>query len=192
VRGLLGLICAAALWQIAYAPYVSDYSRYTPHDTGARPAFWASYWGCTLGSFLPMVLGAAVGLAAPRGNLIGPRPVDGRHRTLIALALFTLSLIGALLSKESFLVNYEQIILLLLDVLVPWTAINLVDYYALGILVQLPFIASPLYTGPVARAMGGIALSWIIGLAVTSPAYYWLAKRSEARARMPAASNAPG
>ena len=250
LRGLLGIISAAALWQIAYAPYVSDYSRYMPHDTGARPAFWASYWGCTLGSFLPMVLGAAVGLAAPRCNLMAglalmthgiaplvlivfsvgvaaanamnlycgalstltfgqtifPRWSPGpRARTLIALALFTLSLAGALASKESFLVNYEEFILLLLYVLVPWTAINLVDYYllrhgqydvasffrrdggvygrvnglavgcyALGILVQLPFIASPLYTGPVARAMGGIDLSWIIGLAVTSPAYYWL------------------
>ncbi len=81
--------------------------------------------------------------------------------------------------------NYEDFILLLLYVLVPWTAINLVDYYllrhgeydvasffrqdggiygrvnaaavtcyAVGILVQLPFIASPLYVGPVARAIG--------------------------------------
>ncbi len=56
-----------------------------------------------------------------------------------------------------------------------------------GILVQLPFIASPLYTGPVARAMGGVDLSWIVGLAVTSPAYYWLAKRSQTRAAGPRA-----
>ena len=41
-----------------------------PRDTGARPAFWASYWGCTLGSLLPMMLGAMVGLAAPKGSLI--------------------------------------------------------------------------------------------------------------------------
>ena len=34
--GLLGTISTAALWQIAYAPYVSDYSRYMPHDTGSR------------------------------------------------------------------------------------------------------------------------------------------------------------
>jgi len=33
-----------------------------------------------------------------------------------------------------------------------------------GILVQIPFIASALYTGPIARAMGGIDLSWIVGL----------------------------
>src|SRR5882762_6381880 len=66
--GFLGTVSAAALWQIAYAPYVSDYSRYMPESTGARPAFWASYWGCTLGSFLPMALGAMIGLATPRGN----------------------------------------------------------------------------------------------------------------------------
>ncbi|HLW25780.1 MAG TPA: cytosine permease [Steroidobacteraceae bacterium] len=254
LSGLLGVISAAALWQIAYAPYVSDYSRYMPRDTGARPAFWASYWGCTLGSFLPMVLGAVVGLAEPHGNYMAglaaltrgiaplvlivftvgvaaanamnlycgalstltfgqtlwPRWSPGpRARTVIALSLFGLSLIAALASKDRFLVNYEHFILLLLYVLVPWTAINLVDYYLLkqgeydvasffrrdgglygwvnpaavscyivGILVQLPFIDSPLYRGPVARALGGVDLSWIVGLAVTSPAYYWLAKRS--------------
>jgi NCS1 family nucleobase:cation symporter-1 len=264
VQGILGTVSTAALWQIAYAPYVSDYSRYMPRDTGVRPAFWASYWGCTLGSFLPMVLGAAVGLAAPKPNLIVglavmthgiaplvlvvfsvgvaaanamnlycgalsaltfgqtlfPRWLPGaRARTIIALILFVFSLIGALLSKESFLANYEAFILLLLYVLVPWTAINLVDYYLLrrgrydvasffrrdggiygringaavtcyvvGILVQLPFIASPLFTGPVARAMGGIDLSWIVGLAVTSPAYYWLARRSQGRQELKAQS----
>jgi nucleobase:cation symporter-1, NCS1 family len=49
MSGFMGTVSAAALWQIAYAPYVSDYSRYMPHDTGARSAFWATYWGCTLG-----------------------------------------------------------------------------------------------------------------------------------------------
>jgi NCS1 family nucleobase:cation symporter-1 len=48
--------------------------------------------------------------------------------------------------------------------------------------VQLPFVASPLYTGRIARALGGIDLSWIIGLAVTGPVYYWLASRAQARA----------
>jgi NCS1 family nucleobase:cation symporter-1 len=264
LHGVLGTISTAALWQIAYAPYVSDYSRYMPLETGVRPAFWASYWGCTLGSFLPMVLGAAVGLSAPKPNLIAglaqmtqgiaplvlvvfsvgvaaanamnlycgalstltfgqtlfPRWSPGaRARTVIALILFLASLIGALASKEAFLVHYEAFILLLLYVLVPWTAINLVDYYllrrgqydvasffrqdggiygrvniaavtcyVLGIVVQLPFIASPLYTGPVARALGGVDLSWIVGLAVTSPAYYWLARRSQGREELRAQS----
>jgi NCS1 family nucleobase:cation symporter-1 len=150
------------------------------------------------------------------GQTLVPRWSPGpRARTCISLILFGLSLVGALLGKESFMVNYEDFILLLLYVLVPWTAINLVDYYLLrhgrydvdsffrqdggiygrvnaaaitcyaaGILVQIPFIASPLYKGPVARAIGDVDLSWIVGLVVTSPAYYWLAKRSQNRAAL--------
>jgi nucleobase:cation symporter-1, NCS1 family len=254
--GFMGTVSAAALWQIAYAPYVSDYTRYMPHDTGARSAFWATYWGCTLGSFLPMVLGAMIGLAAPKMSLIaglamltnGIAPLvlvvfsvgvatanamnlycgalaaltvgqtlvpawspGAWARSLTSLVLLALSLAGALLTKSTFLTDYTDFILLLLYVLVPWTAINLVDYYLLrhgrydvesffrrdggiygrvngvaiacyliGVVVQLPFIASPLYTGPVARSLGGVDLSWIVGLAITAPAYYWLARRSRA------------
>ena len=68
--GFIGTVTVAALWQIAYAPYVSDYSRYMPADTGARPAFWASYWGCSLGSILPMILGAMIGPAVIDGNVV--------------------------------------------------------------------------------------------------------------------------
>jgi len=268
--GFLGTVSVAALWQISYAPYVSDYSRYMPADTGASPAFWASYWGCTLGSLLPMILGAMVGLAAPEGGLVHglalltkgiaplvlivfsvgiassnamnlycgalstmtfgqtlfPRWSPGpQARIIVALILFAFALTGAVLSKDAFIANYEDFILLLLYVLVPWTAINLVDYYllrhgqydvesfflqdggiygrvngaavacyALGILVQLPFVACALYTGPIAKAMGGIDLSWIAGLAITSPVYYWLAKRAqrrEALTPMPAAVTPP-
>lgn len=104
----------------------------------------------------------------------------------------------------------------------PWTAINLVDYYlvrhgqydvdslfrqdggiygrvngvavwcyVIGILVQLPFVATPLYTGPIAAAMGGVDLSWIVGLLVTGPAYDWLAGRAQAAgdARLAAAKH---
>jgi NCS1 family nucleobase:cation symporter-1 len=264
--GLMGTISVAALWQISYAPYVSDYTRYMPADTGVVPAFWASYWGCTLGSLLPMILGAMVGIAAPKGSLVhglavlttGIAPLvlivfsigiassnalnlycgvlstltfgqtlfpawspGPRARTVTALVLFGFALAGAILSKDSFIANYEDFILLLLYVLVPWTAINLVDYYLLrhgqyhvesffrhdgglygrvngpavacyllGTLVQLPFVASALYTGPVARAMGGIDLSWIVGLALTAPVYYWMAKRARSRGIGAAAAQA--
>ncbi len=252
--GFLSTVSTAALWQIAYAPYVSDYSRYMPPDTGVRAAFWASFWGCSLGSILPMVLGVVVGLSVPKGVSVVSGLAEVTHgiaplilvvlsigvatanamnlycgalstmtlgqtlvpswapgavaRTVISLVIFALSLAGALLGKSSFLVNYENFILLLLYVLVPWTAINLVDYYllrhanydvdsffrhdggiygringvavgcyVLGILVQLPFINTSLFKGPVARAMGGVDLSWVAGLAITGPAYFWLSKR---------------
>jgi NCS1 family nucleobase:cation symporter-1 len=136
-------------------------------------------------------------------------------RTWACFVLTAIALAAALLSKDSFLANYEDFILLLLYVLVPWTAINLVDYYilrhgdydvaafmrrdggpygrfnvpaigcyAFGILVQLPFVASPLYTGPIARLFGGIDLSWIVGLVLISPLYYWLGKRSQSRSEV--------
>ncbi|HEY2684511.1 MAG TPA: cytosine permease [Steroidobacteraceae bacterium] len=268
LSGFLGTVSTGALWQIAYAPYVSDYSRYMPKDTGAKPAFWASYWGCTLGSLLPMILGTVIALAAPSSKmvaafalLLGPlaMPVllifsvgiaaasamniycgalstltfgqtlapnwSPRHRArvVISVVLAASSVAGAYLSKESFMVNYESFILILLYVLVPWTAINLVDYYLLrhgqydvqaffrqdggvygringaavgcyllGILVQIPFIASPLYTGPLARAAGNIDLSWIVGLLVTGPAYYGLARISRAQTPPAAVQYAPG
>jgi NCS1 family nucleobase:cation symporter-1 len=251
--GFLGTISVAALWQISYAPYVSDYSRYMPAETGSRPAFWASYWGCVLGSLLPMILGATVGLAIPSlgivrglaqltqgittlvlfvftvgiagnismnlycgalstltfGQTLVQRWAPGRGaRTVICVILGVLSMLAAMLGKGAFMANYEQFILFLLYVLVPWTAINLVDYYLLqhgvydvasffrrdggiygwvngpavfcyilGAAVQLPFAVTELYTGPVARAMGGIDLSWIVGLIVTAPAYYLIARR---------------
>ena len=93
--GFLGTISAAALWQIAYAPYVSDYSRYMPHETGARPAFWASYWGCTLGSFLPMVLGAMVGLAAAKGNLVAGLAALTQGIAPLVLIVFSVGIAAA-------------------------------------------------------------------------------------------------
>jgi len=249
--GVLGTLSVAALWQIAYAPYVSDYTRYMPADTGVRSAFWATYWGCTLGSTLPMVLGAAVGVCITGDDVVGGLgALTGRlapavfvvfsaamiatnamnlycgalsvmtfgqalvprwsprapARALVATVLLALSIALAVLGKDSFLVNYTNFILLLLYVLVPWTAINLVDYYlvqhgsydvesflradggiygrvnkvavacyALGIAVQVPFMSTTLYTGVVARWLHDADISWIVGLAVTGPLYYWLA-----------------
>ena len=40
-----------------------------------------------------------------------------------------LSLVVALLSSESFLTNFENFLLLILYLFIPWTAINLIDYY---------------------------------------------------------------
>jgi NCS1 family nucleobase:cation symporter-1 len=250
--GLLGAVSVAALWQIAYAPYVSDYSRYLPAATGARTAFWATFWGCTLGSAVPMVLGALIGVCivgddvvkglgqltgafAPValvaftiamlptnamnlycgalstltiGQTFAPRwSPRAAARTIVVIVLALAALLLSVLGKDSFLVNYTNFILLLLYVLVPWTAINLVDYYLVrhgeydvasfmrqdggvygrvnvaalvcyifGILIQIPFMSTPLYTGPVARALHGADLSWLIGLALTSPLYYLLAR----------------
>jgi NCS1 family nucleobase:cation symporter-1 len=114
----------------------------------------------------------------------------------------------ALAGKDSFLKSFEAFILLLLAVFTPWSAINLVDYYCftrsrydvpaltdpngrygrwnvrgivvylIGILVQIPFLATGLYTGPCVAALGGADISWILGLIVPSLIYYAVARRS--------------
>ncbi len=256
--GFCAMVSMAALWQLAYAPYVSDYSRYLPPDSGPRQAFWSCYWGTTLGAVLPMVLGAMIGPLVTGGDVInaivhltgqaslvivllfapgvavagaicmyggalavitlGHTMVPSWHATsrariLICSAIFCAAVLIGLLGESNFLPLYSRFNEVLLYLMVPWTAVNLVDYYlirfgnydvpsffaadggiygqynvaaivcyALGILVQVPFVASDVYTGPIARAIGGIDLSWIVGLAVVSPAYYFAARARPASA----------
>jgi NCS1 family nucleobase:cation symporter-1 len=257
IAALLGAISTSVLWQIAYAPYVSDYSRYLPADTGPRPAFWMSFWGCALGSIVPMALGALLGSLFPGQEIAqslaaGSGPFGAfavavltlsiaaasaislycavlaaiaiiqtfapawqaraRARTVISLVLALIAVAMALLAGPHFMETYTNFLLLLLYVMAPWTAINLVDYYlirhgsydvasflqadggiyglynvpalvsyAVGIVIQIPFVANGLYTGPIARRLDGADLSWIAGLLVTSLLYYAIERLGSAR-----------
>jgi NCS1 family nucleobase:cation symporter-1 len=135
-----------------------------------------------------------------------------RVRAILSVAIVAVSLVLAIGLQANFLANYTNFILLLLYVLIPWTAINLVDYYLIrhgnydvqaffdptggpygrvgwvgigtyiiGIGVEIPFMSTPLYTGPAASAMNGTDLSWLVGLIITVPLYYLLAVRFVAR-----------
>jgi nucleobase:cation symporter-1, NCS1 family len=251
VAGFLGTVTAAALWQIAYAPYVSDYSRYMPADTGARSAFWASYWGCSLGSILPMILGAMIGVNTADmvgglhtetgavaslvivvftvtiamtnsmniyggalsmiaiGQTFKPSWLPGAvARAVLTVVIYVAAVVPAIVSQSDFLVNYSNFILLLMYVLVPWTAINLVDFYLvrhgnydvaqffrgdggiygrfdwvsigcylIGIAIEVPFVNTTMFEGPIAKGLNGVDISWIVCLIVISPVYYLAAKR---------------
>ncbi|MEV7662503.1 cytosine permease [Paenarthrobacter sp. NPDC089316] len=255
--GFMGTISVSALWQLAYAPYVSDYSRYMPQGTGSAPAFWASYSGCVLGTLFPMILGALVGTLAMTmsadnveivgslGALLQPWTLiivgifclgvaasnamnlycgvlctltigqtfkpswlpRAKTRSIAAVILFVLAVSIALFARDNFILFYTNFLSFLMYVLVPWTAINLVDYYLLrhgdyrvedffkrdggvygrfnwvaigsyvaGALIQVPFSATAIYTGPMAAALGGVDISWIVGLVVVAPLYYVAAR----------------
>jgi nucleobase:cation symporter-1, NCS1 family len=256
--GFFSMVSMCALWQLAYAPYVSDYSRYLPPDSGPRQAFWSCYWGTTLGAVLPMIFGALIGPAVVNGDVVAAisqltgkasTPIvllfapgvavagaicfyggslaiitlaqtfaphwqaTARARTSITMCIFLAALLIGLEGASNFLTLYSQFNELLLYLLIPWTAVNLIDYYlirfghyhipsffagdggvygkynvaalvcyGIGIVVQIPFVASDLYTGPIARAIGGIDLSWIVGLLVVSPVYYFAARERAATA----------
>ncbi|MFD5390973.1 purine-cytosine permease family protein [Streptomyces sp. NPDC127074] len=251
--GFVSTVSAAAVWQIAYAPYVSDYSRYMPAKTGSKPAFWMSYWGSSIGSILPMFLGAGIGLLLPGTDTIAaltkatagislvvvavfsigvaatnamnlycgtlctitivqtfwPRfTARSRERAVVATGLCTLALAVALTAGSDFVATYNGFLTLLLGSLVPWTAVNLVDFYLVrhgdyvvedfykrdggsygrvnwpavlcylvGVAVQIPFmVIGDAYTGPIAKALGNTDVSFLAGLLVVSPLYYFTVK----------------
>lgn len=177
VAGFFGAFSVAALWQIAYAPYVSDSSRYLPPTQKAmRHVFGASYAGSVVGAVLPMVLGSLLALQWPGQSIAAALahvagPAGGVVLLVLALAiplanamsvycgtlcsltlvqtfrpswhfglasrlgttvaLLALALYMSLGMAGDFLRAYTAFLDILMAVLVPWTAINLTDYYLL-------------------------------------------------------------
>jgi nucleobase:cation symporter-1, NCS1 family len=132
--------------------------------------------------------------------------VSKATRIVFIVAVITVSVLIALFASKDFLNLFKNFVLMLLMVFTPWSVINLVDYYkvsrdrldipalynpdgrygrwnaaalvsyGIGVLVQIPFLAQALYTGPVTQWLGGADISWIVGIAVTAAVYYPWAK----------------
>ncbi|HEX8972529.1 purine-cytosine permease family protein [Oryzihumus sp.] len=239
-------------YQISWAIYVSDYSRYLPPDVTVSKTFWWTYGGSGLGAIWIMSLGAALAAwagkafdAIPSLESAGNQVFDGfgavilvfsalglisvtalnmyggsltlisasdsfkRIRPTLGARIVTISLtaaislVGALASTKSFQTNFENFLLLVLYLFIPWTAVNLVDYfivrhghyaieeifnptgmygrwgwrgiaaYLIGFAAMVPFFSTGLYTGPVAEAAKGADFSLFVGLPV-SAVLYWL------------------
>jgi nucleobase:cation symporter-1, NCS1 family len=131
-----------------------------------------------------------------------------QSRAVISIIVLAGCCFAAVGASADFIGHFVDMALVLLVVLVPWTAINLIDFYAIhqgkydinsifqvdggiygrynpqallayaiGIVVQIPFMNTPLYVGPISEHINGADLSWLVGLLITSPLYYWLANR---------------
>src|SRR3954464_2924027 len=59
-------------YQISWAIYVSDYSRYLPPDVTVRKTFYWTYWGSALGAIWLMCLGPVLAGAVSGGPEIAP------------------------------------------------------------------------------------------------------------------------
>ncbi len=167
-------------YQISWAIYVSDYSRYMRPDVPVRTTFYWTYLGSALGGAWMMIVGsvlaawagksfdftgigelfkvgdhlfggfgdivlilATLGLASVTalnmygGSLTLISAIDSFKKIrptlsvrLVTIGLTTvLSLVGALLATANFLGNFNNFLLLILYLFIPWTAVNLVDYY---------------------------------------------------------------
>jgi len=123
------------------------------------------------------------------------------------LIIFVIGTILACLSSNHFYSSFENFIGVLLFFFVPWSAINLVDYYlvkrgrydvasfftpdgvyggfqwwaclcyVITLAVQVPFLDQLFYVGPLVSKLGGADISWIVGFGVASLLYLAGAKR---------------
>lgn len=123
--------------------------------------------------------------------------MTARARVVFVILISLIAAVIAYLSTDNFIGNFTNFLLFLLYFITPWSAINLVDFYLVrlkeydikalfdpngrygkvnavafvayfaGILVQVPFINSSLYVGPIANLLGGAEVAWIIGLVVS-------------------------
>jgi hypothetical protein len=153
---------ACASYQIAYAPYVSDYSRYLPRETKASSiiravfigASAAAIWLIALGAWLATRLAASDPLVAinQSGNTLfhGFGTIDNYSGMLtlattldsikriqstkllgpvLVLAFTALWVAVTLVGGQNAINALTLALTIILYLLVPWTAVNLVDFW---------------------------------------------------------------
>lgn len=254
LTGFLIMFSVAAGYQISYAVYVSDYSRYLPENTPSPAVIAWTYVGAAASAIWLMCLGALLGthLAVPDaigslvevGNqlfsgfgtllvlvsvpallsicavnsygamLTSASAVDGfthinpglRTRVVGISVIAVVSVIIALALPANYLGSFNNFVLMMLYFLIPWTAVNLVDYYfvrrghyaiteifnpngmygrwarrgmtayIVGLLAMVPFMYLSFYVGPAANALGGVDISFLVGLVVAGGLYFILSR----------------
>ncbi|MEV3988465.1 cytosine permease [Streptomyces sp. NPDC049837] len=255
---------AAAGYNISYAPYVSDYSRYLPRSTPTSRivasvfggAAGSPMWLIPIGAWMATALGVNDPLAGTRAA--GDQVVDGLGAVLTLLSVLALvatmglnaysGMLTVLTGIDSvrpirpgrrarvltisglavvwcavglgvsadFSTALGNALLLMLYLLIPWTAVNLVDYffvrrghyaithlfrpdgiygawawrgllaYGVGLLLMVPFMVVGPFTGPVAEALGGVDVAFMVGLTVSGALYHALTRGMDLSAEEPA------
>ncbi len=185
------MLSIAASWQITFAPYVSDYSRYLPRAQGGAKTFWFTLIGSCTGAILFMALGAVVAVYALDDlnsdaivYLSGLSPIGA---PLIALVL-VLGMIGANCDNlyGPYLAGLSTVtqaggpphVSRLVRGLVN---IKAIVTYVVAVLVEIPFMSCALFVGPLATALGGVDIAWVVGLVVAGGLHYVLNRSAAAR-----------
>jgi len=136
---------------------------------------------------------------------------SARVRLVPFCAVMAAGVAVALLGYQSFVTNLSNFLDVLLVLFIPWSAVNLADYfvvrrarydvgafflpgatygnfawrgllaYAVGLAAEWPFVSQPDYTGPLVHALGGADISWLVGWFIAA-AVYLVAMRGAAAA----------
>ena len=245
---------ATTSYQLTWAPYVSEYSRYLPASTTTRSTFWWTYLGSGIGAIWAMVLGAYIlapnpglgeiaavhatadklfhgfgyiillcsipGLIAvtamnmysgalaflASADVIKPIKPTLNKRIVGIMVVTVVATVLAWVLPANFLPSFNNFLLLVLYFMIPWTAVNLIDFffvrkghyaileifkrdgiykrwgwrgitaYIVGFAAMIPFFSTTIYTGPVANALGGGDISPVIGFPVAAIVYFVLCR----------------
>ncbi|HIE1456305.1 cytosine permease [Serratia marcescens] len=127
---------------------------------------------------------------------------------VVALTVFAV----AMAIPASYLASFNTFVLLMLYFLVPWTAVNLMDFYvvrgghyaigeifnpsgiygrwggsgltayAVGLLAMVPFMTLGFYTGPFAVLLGGADIAFLVGLLVAGSVYIVMCRKLDLEA----------
>jgi NCS1 family nucleobase:cation symporter-1 len=144
-------------------------------------------------------------IISPSGKLASK--TTGRSARLIATTV--VAIIGTLIAikaSSNFITDLSNFLVFTLYLLIPWTAINLTDFYLIRhgkydipelfkpdgkygrfnwfalivyvvtVGVEFPFMNNAYYVGPVANSLGGADIAWIVGF-VFAAVVYWVGAR---------------
>jgi nucleobase:cation symporter-1, NCS1 family len=129
------------------------------------------------------------------------------------VCVMTAGVVTACLGYRSFVTNLTNFLDVLLVIFIPWSAVNLADYflvrrgrydiasfftadgaygrfawrgllaYTVGLAAEWPFVSQPDYTGPLVRNLGGADISWLVGWFAAAVAYLLLVALAPGRGR---------
>ncbi|PXA75641.1 cytosine permease [Auritidibacter sp. NML100628] len=166
-----------------------------------------------------LALISIMGVNAYGAMLTAASAIDGFKRVnpTVKLRVVSLIIVGlvtliiALAIPNNYIDSFNSFVALMLYFLIPWSAVNLVDFYlirrgeyvldeivkndgiygrwnwrglaayAAGFVAMIPFYSLSFYTGPVAERLSGADLAFAIGLPVSGFVYYFLARGRRTR-----------
>ena len=126
-------------------------------------------------------------------------------RVIPFLAVLAAGTVIACYGYQQFVSNLSNFLDDLLILLIPWSAVNLTDYflvrhgdydvaafftpagtygrlawrgllaYLAGLGAELPFVSQPDYTGALVKPLGGADISWLVGWVIAAGVYLYLA-----------------
>jgi nucleobase:cation symporter-1, NCS1 family len=136
-------------------------------------------------------------------------------RVVPFIIVMAIGVVIAILGYKSFVSSLSNLLDVLLAIFIPWSAVNLIDYfvirhgdynvasffvpdsrygrfawrglvaYAVGLVLELPFISQVYWQGWFVKDLGGADISWIVGFVVAGGLYLWFAKAWPVRERSP-------